>query len=267
MIARILALIAGAWLVLAQPAFAASYAIDSANNQNGIYDLYSATFDGAQSPCGGGSPSYCTFLQGDPPTSRAISFSPTPTGVATGVPAGISPAPASGSFLDLTLGGGNTTVTVNGGTIFFPPVTLVINSGGTTTVTTAGMGMVFTGLGTGLTAAVDGSGVAELLVEAAPAFAVDFSTLIVVTSCTGPLCALVPILSLDMVRYRLLLDFDPTFSTFTGDFIGQGSGGTMIFANLDSVGSQAVVPIPAAAWLGASALGLLGLLRRRFVQH
>jgi hypothetical protein len=95
-------------------------------------------------------------------------------------------------------------------------------------------------------------------VNNAPGLAADFTTLTdAVTSCTGPLCALIPILSLDMVRYRLFLDFDPTFTSFTGSFIGQTGNNSLVYATLNS----AVVPLPAAGWLLLTAVG--GLAARR----
>ena len=83
-------------------------------------------------------------------------------------------------------------------------------------------------------------------------------------------CRLLPLLNLDMVRYRVFLDFDPTFTSFTGTFIGQTSNNSMLCVNLDSTGSSggsncqlATIPVPAAAWFLASGLGLFPMLRRR----
>ena len=77
------------------------------------------------------------------------------------------------------------------------------------------------------------------------------------TSCAGPYCSLVPILSCDIVRYRLFLDFDPTFMSFTGSFIGQTSSSSMVYATLNST-PAATVPVPAAVWLLGTALAGLG---------
>ena len=122
-------------------------------------------------------------------------------------------------------------------------------------VNAAGAGFVIKPSSTG---AINGSGQVEFLVNNAPGLAADFTTLAdAVTSCTGPLCALIPILSLDMVRYRLFLDFDPTFTSFTGNFIGQTSNNSLVYATLNS----AVVPLPAAGWLLLTAVG--GLAARR----
>ena len=134
-----------------------------------------------------------------------------------------------------------------------PPTTLII--GGASTVTTANAGFVILPSGP---VAVNGLGQAEFFVNNAPGLAADFSTLgAVVTGCTGPACALLGSLSLDMLRYYLLVDFDPTFTSFTGTFIGQTLNNSLVSATLNGV------PVPAAAWFMASGLGLLGALRRR----
>jgi hypothetical protein len=93
-----------------------------------------------------------------------------------------------------------------------------------------------------------------------PPLAADFSTFSsVVTSCSGTLCALIGILSLDMVRYRFFIDYDPTFTSFTANLIGQTANNSVIWADLNS----AVIPVPAAVWLLGSGLVALGALRRR----
>ena len=239
-------------------AMAANIPVDVGSAANGITDLHSATFDGSLSPCGVGSPSYCSFFGGDTPVGRAVAISPNPTGVDNGVPIGISPTPVAGSFLNLALTSGNTVAQIVGdSTISLPPLALTISSSGTTIATISGAGFVIKASGA---AAVNGLGQVEFLVDNAPAPAADFSTLSsVVTSCVGPLCTIVPILSLDMARYRLFLDFDPTFTSFTGSFIGAENSGTRITATLNSA---AVVPVPAAGWLLGTALGVLGARRR-----
>jgi hypothetical protein len=95
------------------------------------------------------------------------------------------------------------------------------------------------------------------------AVVVDFSRFSqVVTSCTGSLCGLITgdVLNLDIVRYVLDLQYDPTYTDFTGKFIGQTANNSLVFANLSTV-----VPVPAAIWLMGSALGLLGWIRRKAI--
>ncbi len=221
---------------LATPAGAAPVPIDTSNTQNGIFDIYSATFDPPLNPVGD------PFFGGTPPASRALLISPNPTGVANIVPGGFAAPPASGSFLDISLGAGNTQVTLSGGTIATPVLGIIINQGQATetNIIATGAGFVFSAAP--VTVPVDANGIAVFEVSLAPGLAVDFSTLsTVVTSCTGaggvgvgPLCALVSILTLDMVRYRLTLDFDPTFESFTGDLIGQTANNSMVFGSLES---------------------------------
>ncbi|MDP2324726.1 MAG: VPLPA-CTERM sorting domain-containing protein [Gammaproteobacteria bacterium] len=242
-------------LALSASAAMAASAIDTFNPANGLTDIYSTSFDPAQTPCGGGSPSYCAFFGGDAPIPRAIVLGTNPSGVMSGVPGGIAGPPAAGSFLDVSLSAGNTLAQIVGAsTIRLAPATLIIS--GVTTITTSGAGFVILPSGV---ASVNGLGQVEFLVNNDPLLAADFSTLgAVVTGCVGPHCALLGGLTLDMVRYRLFLDFDPTFTSFTGSFIGQTSNGSMVSATLNSP-----IPIPAAAWLMASGLGVLGALRRR----
>lgn len=242
----------------ASGALAAPMALDTASAANGLTDVFSTTFDGALVPCSGSSPSYCSFFGGDPGANRAITVSPNPTGVMNGVPAGIAGPPAAGSFLDISLTGGNTIAQIIGpSSVRLNPATLNI-SVGSTVVTTNGAGFVINPSGT---AAVNGSGQVEFLVNNAPSLAADFSTLgAVVTGCSGGLCAALGSLTLDMVRYRLFLDFDPTFTSFTGSFIGQTANNSLIYATLNSAPP---VPVPAAVWLMASGLGVLGAMRRR----
>lgn len=256
---------AAAIALTATGAMASPFAIDTGSSVNGLYSVFSTTLDsptfGGLTPCTGGSPSYCSFFGGDPPLGRNIGLSPSPSGVSGATPVGISPVPLAGSFLDLTLSGGNTSATILGGTITLPPTTLVIqNNAGPTTISTNNEGFVITGLGTGTTSSINGNGEVEFLVNNSPGLAADFSTLGAgVTGCSGPLCALLGVLTLDMVRYRLFLDFNPDFASFTGSMIGQTANGSLVYANLNST----LVPVPAAVWLMGSALGLLGWIRRR----
>ena len=291
--------IAAALAFAASSAMAAPVGINTSNASNGLADIYSTTFDGAQLPCGGVTYTiYCTFFGGDPGPTRAIVQTPTPSGVVTAVPGGIgplgipvAPAPASGSFLDLTLGGGNTTLTLGGGSaITFGDVNLKVGGGAAINANAHLAGMVFNApggaIGGALTPAGGGStggtvtvganpGEFVFEVNGSPGVMVDFSRFSqVVTSCTGTLCGLIAadLLNLDMVRYVLQIDYDPTFTSFTGKFIGQTSNNSLVCANLSSTGSGSpgacfqFVPVPAAGWLMASALGLLAGVRRRVVK-
>ncbi len=240
--------------LVASGAMAAS-PINTGDPTNGLTDIYSSTFDGPLVPCSGGSPAYCGFFGGDAPLPRAIVLGTNPTGVDTGTPIAIgTPHTPSGSALEVSLSAGNTIAQiVANSTISLPPLTIVI--GGATTITAANAGFVILPSGP---AAVNGLGQVEFFVNNSPGLAADFTTLgAAVTGCSGPLCSLLGILSLDMVRYRLFLDFDPTFTSFTGTFIGQTGNNSIISANLNSV------PVPAAVWLFGSALGLMGVMRRK----
>jgi hypothetical protein len=259
--------VAGLLSFAAHGASAAAFAIDTANPLNGLTNIYSATIDGGslgnnRGPCTGSSPSYCTFFGSDLLLGTGVTSTPNPSGVVNNVPGGISPTPASGSFLDISLSSGNTLATLNGGSITL--ASILINILGSTTVTATNAGFVLAAGAAGSTnVAVDGNGVAEFLVGvfSGPTIA-DFSTFTSVTSgCVGPFCALIPLLSLDMNQYRLLVDFDPTFTSFTASFIGQTNNNSLVYATLNS--APAVIPVPAAAWLMVSGLGLLAGLRRR----
>jgi len=221
-------------LTAALPALAAPVGVDTNSTANGITDLFSATFDGALSPCTPADPSYCSFFNGKPGPTRQIIVTPTPTGVINAVPNGITPVPVSGSYLDLTLNGPRTQLTIAGGTIAFPALVLTIQ--GTTIVNASGAGVVFSSAPQ--TTAVDANGRAEFLINLAPATAVDFSTFSIVVppgACSGPLCSIIPILTLDMVKYRLVVDYNADFSTFTADFIGQTGNNSILSIKMDSV--------------------------------
>ncbi len=219
------------------PAWAAQEKVNSNDPLNGILDIYSATFDPPLNP--GGDP----FFGGTPPASRAILVVPTPTGVLENwVPCGLGNGgapclepPQAGSFLDLTLSNNNSTLTIAGGTVAFP--TLTLNISGTTDIIASNAGIVFDAAPQVTT--VDANGVAVFEVDLTPATAVDFSTFSeIIDSCTGGLCGLVNILTLDMIRYRLTIDYDPDFVTFTADFIGQTANNSMVFATLNKGAPQ-----------------------------
>lgn len=229
-------------------------ALDTSSPSNGLTAIFSTTFAGGLPACTGSSPSYCAFFGGLPSAGQlaAVSISPNPTGVTTNTPAAILGAGA-GSFLNLTSDG--VTSTLAGGTVTFGNGSITIVPAATT-IGVTNAGMVFDVAPQ--VAAVVGT-TSEFLVNLAPATAVDFSTLAggAVTSCAGPACAALGSLSLDMVRYRLFVQWDPTFTQFTSTFIGQTGNNAMVYANLNTV------PVPAAVWLMGSALGLLGLARRK----
>ena len=227
-------------LTATTPGVALPVLLDVTSASNGITDLFSATFDGPLVPCSAGSPSYCSFFNGEPGSpARNVVITPNPTRVINAVPIGITPTPVTGSFLDLTLNGAKTQLTITGGTIAVPPISLIIQGGtaNATVVSTTGAGIVFDAAPQ--VAAVDANGRAEFLVSLVPATAVDFSRFTDVAfppagSCAGPLCSLVPILTFDMVRYRLVIDYDATFSSFTGQFIGQTAGNSLLTISMDS---------------------------------
>ena len=230
-------------------------AIDTGKASNGLTGIFSTSFAGALPACTGSSPSYCAFFGGLPSAGQiaAVNLGPNPTGVTNGVPGAIAGPPPAGSFLNLTSDG--VTSTLAGGTITFGNVTITIVPAATT-ITASGAGMV---IDPGVqVAAVNPNGSSEFLVNLSPGLAADFSTLGgVVTSCVGPACAALGSLSLDMVKFRLLVQWDPTFTQFNSTFIGQTSNNAMVYANLDTI------PVPAAVWLMGSALGLLGFARRK----
>lgn len=236
-------------LLLPVPAMAVPKAVSTTNPGNGITDLFSATFDGALSPCTPSDPAWCSFFNGKAGSNRNVVFAPSPTGVSNAVPLGITPVPASGSYLELAVNGARTQVTLAGGTVSFPSLTMSIQGGtpNSTIANLGGAGLVFNSAPQ--FAALDANGRAEFLVNLAPVTAVDFSTFSTIVgapngSCTGPLCAIVPILNLDMVRYRLVIDYDPTFTAFTADFIGETGSNSLLFARFDSVPGAPAGGIP-----------------------
>ncbi len=216
---------------------AANIDVDATNPSNGILDIYSSTFDGPLVPPAD------PFFGGTRPLTMEIVIDPTPTGVISGVaPLGINPTPVPGSFLDLTLGNSNTEITLQGGTISFPDLSLTVSI--TTEVLTQGAGMVFDASPVTVADGDDGSVDGVFVLNGGPPFGqleegtkVDFSSFSVVAppqNCSGPLCGAISVLTLDMVRYRLTVDWDPTFTFFTAEFIGQTSNNSMVFATLNS---------------------------------
>jgi MYXO-CTERM domain-containing protein len=224
-------------LTATTPGLALPVPLDVTSANNGITDLFSTTFDGSLTPCDGGSPPYCSFFAGGLPGSpaRNIVITPKPTTVINAVPLGITPVPVAGSYLDLTVNAGRTQVTISGGTIAVPPIDLTIQ--GSTVVHAVGGGVVFDAAPQ--VATLDANGRAEFLVDLSPATAVDFSQFTVVAfapigSCAGPLCALISILTLDMIRYRLVIDYDPVFASFTASFLGQTANNSQLSIAMDS---------------------------------
>jgi hypothetical protein len=237
---------------------------------SGLTAIYSGSLDPTAAPggtidrpaCGPGSPSYCTFfVGGETINGEAVVVTPNPTGTVSAVPAGILNAPL-GSFLDLDLTAGNTSATLAGGSIAFPVGTTLVIRGETIVIPSSPAGFVLDA--TQQVTSVNADGQAEFLVEFGAGIAADFSTFTDIVGpgdCTGSLCALIPILGLDMNRYRLFVDWDPTFTNFTADFIGETANNSLVFTTLNSGG--VLVPVPAAVWLFGSALGLLGWIRKR----
>lgn len=229
-------------MTAATTGLAAPVPLDTTSASNGFTDLFSTTFDGSLVPCSGSSPSYCSFFGGEPPNAnRAVVITPTPTGVINAVPLGFAAVPAAGSYLDLTLNGNQ--LTIAGGTIAVPSLVLQIK-GGTpqaTDVLANSAGVVFDIAPQ--VATLDANGRAEFFVNLSPATAVDFSNFTTVAfapvgSCAGPLCSLISILTLDMVRYRLVIDYDPTLSYFTGTFIGQTANNSLLSITMNSVAPE-----------------------------
>ena len=218
-------------LTATTPGLALPVPLDVTSASNGITDFFSTTFDGSQATCSAGSPPTCSFFGGEPASAaRTVVITPNPTRVINAVPIGITPVPVGGSVLNLALNAARTQLTITGGTIALPPITLTIRPGtaNATVVSTSGAGLVFDA--TPQTVAVDANGRAEFLVDRVIAKAVDFSRF---TDIAFPPFGsdLIP----DMVRYRLLIDYDATFSSFTGRFIGQSFNNSLLTITMDAV--------------------------------
>ncbi len=220
-------------------ALAVDVPLDTTDPANGLTEIYSATFDPPLNPtCVPGrlTPPECAFFGGQTPSERAISLVPTPTTVANGAPRGITPQPPEGSFLDLDLSAGNTQLTLNGGVVYIPAADIVIRQGtpDETNIQASDIGVDLKNFAPA-TVPVNGNGVAVIELDVAPQIGADFSTFsIIVDNCVGNLCALIPILTLDMIRFRLTIDYDATFGSFTADFKGQTANNSMVFATLNS---------------------------------
>jgi hypothetical protein len=229
-------------------------------NSADIVDLYSATFDGGLIPCGSppGSPPYdaatCTFFNGYTPATRNIAIAPEGTGSGT---------------LDVQYDDATGEITqINAMDIYLPKITLTIQ-GSTIVVADPAVGpatgLTFIRSGTiapnGTADADEGTGVGVANVfrhDDAPNLDVpDFATFsTIVDSCSGPLCSLIGILSLDGVRYQI----NGTVSGSGGDslqLLVQTANNSVFKVNLTTV------PVPAAVWLMGSALAGLAALRRR----
>ena len=254
--------IAAVLSVFSMSSFAAvvtgSFSIDSAT----IIDLYSATFDGALNPScvGAADVDECNFFSGQTPAGRAITVASAAANTASGT-LNVDYDNVSGEISQ-----------INSMLINLPDAVLTI--AGTTIVTvTQGNAVptandtLFIESGTGApngTADADESagGLTDIFYEhddAPNLDAPDFSTFNdIVDSCTGGLCGLIGILSLDGVRYRILGDI----TAGGGDSLQlqtQTGNNSIYKVNL----TTAAVPVPAAVWLFGSALGLLGWMRRR----
>ena len=225
-----------------------SFSIDSAT----IVDLYSATFDGPITPGEG-------FFGGTPPAGRAITV--------------VENSSASGNFSvswddqtgeiqtvnNMRINLGDMTITIAGTT---PTIIEVINGNAAPVADDQAYIHAGTGAAPSHTADADEApgNVSIFQHDDAPnEDAPDFATFTdIVDTCTGDLCALIGILSLDSVRYQL----DGTVNANGGDSIqlmAQSANNSIYTVDL----TTAVVPVPAAVWLFGSALGLLGWIRSR----
>ena len=241
----ILAILAAGSLFAVSPAQAEAVQIVSAQ----LVDLYSATFDGALNTDCSAAPDLelCDFFGGNhflnPRNIQITNF-----GTGSGV---------------IDFDG----TTLNQLDIQLPELQLVINAGTATetVINTNGAaspdGIFANASGTPHS---DNAGTSNWQHEGAPNIVIDFATFtdIVDTTdpeqCSGALCALIGVLSLDGVRYQL----DGTPTPLGGDdFTLWGQTGNNSIYQIDF--QTAVIPVPAAAWLFGSALGLLGWLRRR----
>ncbi|MBM4196265.1 MAG: hypothetical protein FJ197_04085 [Gammaproteobacteria bacterium] len=232
-------------------------------NSADIVDLYSATFDGGLVPCASppGSPPYdaatCTFFNGYTPANRAIQIAQTGTG------SGVLNVQYNDATGEITQ--------IDSMEILLSKIVITIS--GTTIVTAdpadptaAGLTFIRSGTLGAPQNTVDpdegtGIGVANVFRHddapnvSAPDFA-TFST--IVDSCTGGLCGLIGILSLDGVRYQI----NGTVNGAGGDslvLLAQSANNSVYKVNL----TTAVVPVPAAGWLLIPAVAAVAARARR----
>jgi hypothetical protein len=228
-----------------------------------IVDLYSATFDGGLIPCASppGTPPYdaatCTFFNGYTPTTRNIVIAQTGTGNGT---LDVQYDNATGAIAQVDLMD-----------LYLPRIVLTI--AGSTVVTAdpntgPALGLTFIRGGTvgapqNTVDADEGSGIGVVNVfrhdDAPNLSAPDFATFSdIVDSCTGGLCGLIGILSLDGVRYQL----EGTVSGEGGDNLSllvQTANNSVYRVNL----TTAAVPVPAAGWLLLPAVAAVAARARR----
>jgi hypothetical protein len=240
----------------------ANFTIASAS----IVDLYSATFDGPLSPCTGGEldPDECTFFNGSQPAGRAIVVTSAPASNATGT-FNVDYDSVTGNILtvnSMVINLPDATLTIAGGTPDETIVTIIQGNG----VPTANDRLFIESGTIAPNGTADAHQVRTLIGSSVGLFEHDdapntdvpdfaiFSD--IVDSCTGSLCALIPILSLHGVRYRL----KGTVSGTGGDSLQLQAGNKWIYKV-----NFTTVPVPATAWLFGSALLLLGWLRRKAV--
>ena len=264
----------GAVAALALGASSASAAVISqsfAINSATIVDLYSATVDGPLVPCGGSPTAECSFFSGNTPAGRAISVTNLGTGdgmlnvnyeSTTGEILQINSMLINLPSLSLVIAG-TTTVTVTRGGGPAVPDPFIESGTGTLgrDLDGAGAGVA---LGQGTADADEGSGIGDVSIfrhdDAPNLDAPDFAVFNeIVDGCTGGLCGLIGILSLDGVRYQLA----GAVNAAGGDALvlkAQSGNNSIYTVNL----STAVVPVPAAGWLLLPAVGaVLSRVRRR----
>jgi hypothetical protein len=255
--------LASAFLLLCSPTFGAPVTATFNVSSAQIVDLYSATFDGPLTNCAGTEPDpdECTFFGGDQtPNPRNISVASAPANTASGtfnvtydsVTGEISQVNSMVLNLPdavLTIAGSTVVTVTQGNGVPTANDTLFIESGTGAPNGTADADQIraLIGPGTGLFEHDDSPNLD------APDFA-TFSD--IVDSCVGPNCPLIPLLSLDGVRYRLL----GTTTAAGGSYQLQTQTANN---SIYKVNFNTVVPVPAAVWLFGSALGLLGWIRSR----